>query len=200
LNSRQRAEPLLAAACARLPGTHWDKTRRHLAAAETLTFLDRAHQRLGALSFDAAVVQAAVRLEGVRRHPELTRGPSAAAAVVRGQVVVWSVVISKAGELGEQAVAAGREILRQSWRGSSAVEGLNSVLRMQQGRRRRLTQGLLDLKRLYWNCRKLRTGQRKKQTPYDRLGLKLPNLTGWQLLKLSPEELRQHLSAQQLAA
>jgi hypothetical protein len=45
------------------------------------------------------------------------------------------------------------------------VEGLNSVLRMQQGRHPKMSQGLLDLKRLYWNLRKFRTGRRKKTSP-----------------------------------
>ena len=74
------------------------------------------------------------------------------------------------------------------------------MLRMQQSRHRRLTQGLLDLKRLYWNGRRFRTGKRRGQSPYERLGLKLPPLPWWELLKLSPEELRQQLSAQEAAA
>jgi hypothetical protein len=119
---------------------------------------------------------------------------------MRGLALAWSVVIAKAREPGQQAQGAVRAILRQAWRGSSAVEGLNSVLRMQQGRHRRLSQGLLDLKRLYWNCRPLRTGQRKKQTPYARLGLRLPAMTWWQLLHLPAGQLQQHLSAQQVAA
>jgi hypothetical protein len=196
LNSRERAEPILARACEELRGADWDKTKRYLKQAETLTFLDRARQRLADVPMAAAVVQAAVRLEGLRRHPEMTRGTSQQAAVMRGLALAWSVVIAKAGEPGQQGQSAVRAILRQSWRGSSAVEGLNSVLRMQQGRHRRLSQGLLDLKRLYWNCRPLRTGQRKKQTPYARLGLRLPAMTWWQLLHLSPGQLQQHLSAQ----
>jgi hypothetical protein len=36
-------------------------------------------------------------------------------------------------------------------RASSAVECMNSVIRMHQARHRRLTQPLLDRKRLYWN-------------------------------------------------
>jgi hypothetical protein len=200
LNTRQRAEPLLAQACDTLRGTDWDKTKRYLQQAETLTFLDRAQQRLAQLPMAAEVVQAAVRLEGLRRRPELTRGTNRQAAVTRGLALAWGVVLAKAGESGQQAQAAVRTILRQAWRGSSAVEGLNSVLRMQQGRHRRLSQGLLDLKRLYWNCRPLRTGPRRKKTPYGRLGLHLPDLTWWKLLHLPPEELRQHLSAQQLAA
>ena len=58
-----------------------------------------------------------------------------------------------------------------------------------------MTQGLLDLKRLYWDLRRSRTGRRKDQTPYGLLGLKLPELSFWELLKLTPEELREQLSA-----
>ena len=58
-----------------------------------------------------------------------------------------------------------------------------------------MTQGLLDLKRLYWNLRRFRLGHRKDRTPYDLLGLKLPDLSFWEFLRLTPEELRNQLSA-----
>jgi hypothetical protein len=80
------------------------------------------------------------------------------------------------------------------------VEGLNSVLRMHQARHRRLTQEMLDLKRLYWNSRTLRTGKRRKQTPYQRLGIVLPDKSWWELLKMPPEQLRAELSALNKAA
>jgi hypothetical protein len=70
---------------------------------------------------------------------------------------------------------------------------------MQQARHRKMPQGLLDLKRLYGNLRPFRTGHRKGQTPYGLLGLDLPALSFWEFLKLTPEELRQELSAQQVA-
>ena len=92
------------------------------------------------------------------------------------------------------------QVLRGVWRASSLVECVNSVARMQQARHRKMTQGLLDLKRLYWNLRRFRTGRRKDQTPYGLLGLKLPALSFWEFLKLTPEELRQRLSAQEDAA
>ena len=41
---------------------------------------------------------------------------------------------------------------------------------MHQGRHRKMTQGLLDLKRLYWNLHQFRAGHRKNQTPYGLLG------------------------------
>ena len=58
-----------------------------------------------------------------------------------------------------------------------------------------MSQGLLDLKRLYWNLRRFRTGRRKDQTPYGLLGLKLPDLSFGEFLKLTPEGLRKILSA-----
>ena len=94
----------------------------------------------------------------------------------------------------DQAAAVSR-VLRGVWRASSLVECVNSVARMQQARHRKMTQGLLDLKRLYWNLRRFRTGRRKDQTPYGRLGLKWPDLSFRELLKLTPEELREEPSA-----
>ena len=76
-----------------------------------------------------------------------------------------------------------------------------SVARMQQARHRKLSQGLLDLKRLYWNCHTFRTGRRQKTSPYERLGVVLPKgLRWWQLLKMTPEQLRDKLSTLQPAA
>jgi hypothetical protein len=49
---------------------------------------------------------------------------------------------------------------------------------------------------LYWNLRRFRTGRRKGQMPYELLGLKLPDLSFWEFLKLTPEELREKLSGQ----
>ena len=37
-----------------------------------------------------------------------------------------------------------------------------------------MTQGLLDLKQLYWNYHTFATGHRRKTTPYQRLGVTLP--------------------------
>ena len=88
------------------------------------------------------------------------------------------------------------ELLRQAVRASSAVEGVNSVVRMHQGRHRHVSQERLDLKRLYWNCRVFREGKRKKRSPYELLGLKLPTSDWWQLLQRDPQEVEQKLSTQ----
>ena len=90
-----------------------------------------------------------------------------------------------------------RAVVRGVWRASSLVECVNSVARMQQARHRTMTQGLLDLKRLYWNLHRFRVGRRKGRTPYGLLGLELPDRSFWEFLKLTPEELREKLSAQE---
>jgi hypothetical protein len=88
------------------------------------------------------------------------------------------------------------ELLQHAVRASSAVECVNRVVRMHQGRHRHVSQGLLDLKRLYWNCRVFREGKRKGKSPYDLLGLNLPSSDWWQLLQMAPEEVEQRLLTQ----
>src|SRR5437763_1255237 len=85
-----------------------------------------------------------------------------------------------------EAAAAVHRVLRGVWRASRLVECVNGVARMQQSRHRKMSQGLLDLKRLYWNPRRFRTGPRKDQTAYGLLGLKVPELSFWEFLKLTP--------------
>ena len=78
----------------------------------------------------------------------------------------------------------------------SSVEGKDQGLVTEVRERSNQCLADMDLKRLYWNLRRFRTGHRKNQTPYGRLGLKLPDLSFWEFLKLTPEELRKQLSAQ----
>jgi len=75
-------------------------------------------------------------------------------------------------------------VLRGTVRAGSAVECMNSVLRMHQSRHRTLTPGLIDLKRLYyWNTRAFRGGKRKGKCPYEHLGLRLASYDFWSLLQ-----------------
>ena len=53
---------------------------------------------------------------------------------------------------------------------------------------------------LYWNVREFRSGKRKGSSPYGRLGLVLPKGGWWALLKLTPEQLEEQLSALNPAA
>ena len=87
-------------------------------------------------------------------------------------------------------------VLGDTFRASSAVECMNSVLRMQQSRHKRMTQPMLNLKRLFWNCHAFGSGPRKDVCPYQALGLELPTYDFWELLNADPAELTQQLSTQ----
>jgi hypothetical protein len=197
LNSREQAEAVLAQTLPLLPEPDFAKTKRFLRQPQTLTYLDEVHRKLAALpSSSSDLREAALRLEGARRRPEGLQGDSSSATTQRALLLACTVLLAKAGQAGEGMVQAVRSIFRNTWRASSLVEGINSVLRMHQARHRRLTQGLLDLKRLYWNCHCFRTGRRQGRSPYEHLGLLLPkDLTWWELLKKTPEQLRDQLSA-----
>jgi hypothetical protein len=201
LNTRARAEAVLAQTLPQLPDSDFGKAKRSLQKPEMLNYLDRVQQKIESLPFPEEIKQAAVRQEGLRRRPELLHGESSQAAARRGVLLLCAVVLGKAGDMGQQASTAIRDILRRAYRASSLVECINSVLRMQQARHRKMTQGLLDLKRLYWNCHTFRTGRRKGTTPYERLRVPWPEgLHWWDVLKWSPEQLRDRLSTAKKAA
>jgi hypothetical protein len=194
LNDRAQAEVVVAAAPPQLDGSAWAKTRRLLLRRESFTFLDQVQARLAELGLDRDVLSALLDLEG------LSRQPWRLSAATRVWALVRTVQLTKTcPDWREEARRVGM-VVRGVWRASSLVECVNSVARMQQARHRRMTQGLLDLKRLYWNLRRFRIGRRKDQTPYGLLGLDLPELSFWEFLKLTPEELREALSAQEDAA
>jgi hypothetical protein len=200
LNTPARAAAEVRAALAELTGPEWKRWKRRRIGPETFTFLSRVHEQLAALPIPAELRQAAVRVEGLKRQAEGLRGAGPSAGALRGVLVAWGLVLSLSGEAGQRAVALVRGVLAGAWRASSLVEGLNSVLRMQQRRQKRMTQGLLDLKRLYWNTHTFAAGRRKKTSPYQRLGVRVPEGDWWQLLNKPPEQLRQELSALNQAA
>jgi hypothetical protein len=196
LNTRVQAEAELARLLPELPDSTFAKVKRLLGQPQSLTYLDQVQQRLRALTIPAEVREAAVRQETLRRRPELLQGDSTQAAALRGVLLVCAVLLAKAGAVGQEAAASVRAIFRTAWRASSLVECVNSALRMQQTRHRKMTQGLLDLKRLYWNTHQFRTGRRRHTTPYERLGIPWPEgLRWWDVLQWTPEQLRQELSA-----
>jgi hypothetical protein len=194
LNDRAQAEAVVVAALPDLSGAAWAKTRRLLLRRESFTFLDQVRHRLADLRLAPDVVSALLDLEGLRRQPwRLSAG-------TRARALVRTVQLTKACPDWREESRRVRVVLRSAWRASSLVECVNSVVRMQQSRHRKMTQGLLDLKRLYWNLRRFRTGRRKDQTPYGLLGVALPDMSFWEFLKLTPEELRERLSVQKVAS
>jgi hypothetical protein len=172
-----------------LGGVAWAKTRRLLLRRESYTFLDQVAVRLAALKLAPEVRSALLDLEGLRRQPWRQSARTRAWALVR------TVQLTKVCPDWRAEACRVGAVLRGVWRASSLVECVNSVARMQQARHRKMTQGLLDLTRLYWDLRRFRVGRRKDQTPYGMLGLKVPELSFWEILNLTPEELREQLSA-----
>jgi hypothetical protein len=201
LNTRAAAEAVLAAVLPQLPDPAFAAFKRQLQRPEVLTYLDEIQRKLAALPAPAEVGNAALRQEGIRRRPELLNGETTEAAALRGLLLTCAVILAQAGEMGQCTVEAVRTLLRSSWRASSLVECVNSVVRMQQARHRKMSQGLLNLKRLYWNSHVFRTGRRRGQSPYQSLGIPWPKeMRWWQVLKLSPERLREKVSTQTMAA
>jgi hypothetical protein len=200
LNSRAKAEAMLAQTLPQLPDSDFAKSKRHLRKPEMLNYLDRLHDKLAKLPVPEEVKQAAIQQETLRRRPDLLQGESAPAAALRGVMLVCAVILSKSGKVGQEAAGAVRAIFRRAYRASSLVECINSVLRMQQAQHRKMSQGLLNLKRLYWNCHTFRTGRRRNTTPYQRLGVPWPKgMKWWDVLKLTPEQLREKLSTAKMA-
>ena len=188
LNDRTRAAAEIAAALKDLAGPEWSKVRNFLTDPRSLAFLDRMHRRLGATE-PRPEWREAMAWRWWLRHGRV--GPSdPMTECLRG--------VARGRELDAQERASYERVaavLGETVRASSSVECMNSVLRMQQSRHRRMTQPMLDLKRLYWNCRAFRSGPRKDAGPYRALGLELPTYDFWALLHADPAQLTQQLSA-----
>ena len=156
--------------------------------------MDRLREHLTAAISEPVLRDALTRLWYV--HDQMRQAQGDACLRLRQLVVIEQVLCERWCPQWQSAYERVDELLRHAVRASSAVECVNSVVRMHQGRHRHVSQGLLDLKRLYWNCRVFRDGKRKGQSPYDLLGLHLPNSDWLQLLQMDPEELEQKLLTQ----
>jgi hypothetical protein len=182
LNDRAWAQEQITLALPLLSGRHWSKVRGFLQAEGTLTFLDRLHRQLQEAEPNAELRDALVRLWWLRR--QRPRGANGGAVTGAGHVahLVQQVICQRLDAHWAESYRRVSGVLRQTVRASSAVECMNSVLRMHQARHRTVNQGLLDLKRLYWNCRVFRWGKRRGRCPYEHLGLKLRSYRFWDLL------------------
>jgi hypothetical protein len=199
LNDRAAAQAEIDQALRALTGPLWSKVRNFVLDPRSLAFLDRLHQRLAAAEPRADVRTALVELWRLR-HPQRGQRSSEAAAQARVQALVQGVVCQGLAADWRTAYRQVAQILSRTVRASSVVECMNSVVRMHQARHRNLSQPLLDLKRLYWNCRPFREGKRRDRCPYQLLGLPLPTYDPWLLLQADPDTLKQELSSPNLAA
>jgi hypothetical protein len=194
LNERAWAAEELKAAAAQLPGTRWAKVRRMLLDERALTFLDRLQEELARAEADLERRQGLVALWRWRQvSRQAGRAASSSSLLLRG--LCAGQVEERLGKGWQESYGRVSEVLRGVVRASSAVECVNSIIRMHQGRHRNLSQDLLDLKRLYWNCRTFVSGKRRNHCPYELLKLLLPTYDPWQLLQMDPEELKQQLSS-----
>ena len=191
LNTEVSAREELQAVCNLLPGDRWAKVRRMLEDPRALTFLKRMHEQLKLVEPDAALRAELLRLKWLRAQ---FRDPQVDAARQTSLVAVQATICHKLCPDWKTSYERVARVLQTTVRASSAVECMNSVIRMHQARHRNLTQPLLDLKRLYWNTRRFREGKRKAASPYKLLGLKLPELDFWRLLNADPATLAQQLS------
>jgi uncharacterized membrane protein len=182
LNDRAWAEPQIAMALPLLSGREWSKVRGFLQAKETLTFLDRLHRQLREAVPEDPWRAELVRLWWLRRQRPRAKGLGDAVGPGHVAHLVQQVVCQKMDANWRESYEAVARVLRLTVRASSAVECMNGVLRMHQSRHKTVTQGLLDLKRLYWSCRAFREGKRRGRSPYEHLGLKLPSYRFWDLL------------------
>ena len=189
LNDRGRAQAEIAAALGDLTGPDWSKVRNFLNDRRSLAFLDRMHRRLEQAEPRREWREAMAWRWWLRHRRPRPADPLTALV----QAVAGDRELDGEERASYARVAA---VLTDTVRASSAVECMNSVLRMQQSRHKRMTQPMLDLKRLYWNTRPFRSGPRKDICPYQKLGLELPTYDFWELLEADPVHLTQQLSTQ----
>jgi hypothetical protein len=190
LNDRSRATKEIAEALPGLDGVEWKAVRNFLRDPRSTAFLDRMHGQL-AVADPRREWREAMAWRWWVGHGR--RGRSADPRLELIHAVVRDRRLSSAENDSYARVSA---VLGGTVRASSAVECMNSVLRMQQTTHKRMTQAMLDLKRLYWNCRRLKSGKRKGACPYEHLGLPLPSFDFWELLQVDPGQLTQGLSGQ----
>lgn len=190
-NTEACARAELQAVCPLLPGDRWAKVRRMLEDPRALTFLKRMQEQLELAEPKAALREELLRLKWLRAQFRESQND---AARLTSLVAVQETICHKLCPDWTTSYDRVAQVLQTTVRASSAVECMNSVIRMHQARHRNLTQPLLDLKRLYWNTRRFREGKRKAASPYKLLGLKLPDLDFWRLLNTDPATLTQQLS------
>ena len=190
LNDRTRATAEIAGALTGLDGVEWKVVRNFLRDPRSTAFLDRMHERLAEAEPRPEWREAmAWRWWGRHRRPIRPADPRLELI----HALAWDRRPVEAEQESYERVSA---VLGGTVRASSAVECMNSVLRMQQATHKRMTQAMLDLKRLYWNCHRLKAGKRKDGCPYQHLDLPLKSFDFWEVLQADPEQLTQELSGQ----
>jgi hypothetical protein len=150
LYCRQTAQAHLDEASQQLRGDCWSKVKRLLSDERTLRHVDRLREHLTSAVSEPVLRDTLTRLWYVNDQMQQAQGE--ACVRLRQLVVIEQGLCERLCPQWQHAYRHVDELLRHAVRASSAVECVNSVVRMHQGRHRHVSQGLLDLKRLYWNC------------------------------------------------
>jgi hypothetical protein len=200
LNERAWAQGQIVQALQELTGPLWSTVRNFVQDPRSLTFLDRMHRRLCVAEPRAEVRAALVEWWRLRHAGPRGRGSTLAGSGRIVKPLLQAVICQGLTMDWREAYRRVAQVLSRTVRASSVVECMNSVVRMHQARHRTLSQPLLDLKRLYWNCRAFISGKRRDACPYQHLGLQVPTHDWWQLLHMDPAELTQQLSTEKVAA
>jgi hypothetical protein len=200
LNDRAWAQAQIAQTVQDLTGALWSKVRNFVLDPRSLTFLDRLHRRLNAAEPRPGVRAALVEWWRLRHAGPRGRGPIGTGNARVVKPLLQAVICRGLATDWREAYRRVALVLSRTVRASSVVECMNSVVRMHQARHRNLSQPLLDLKRLYWNCRSFIYGKRRGACPYQHLGITLPTYDWWQLLNRDIEESTQEVSTQKVAA
>ena len=114
------AEAVLAQTLPQLPDSDFAKTKRQLQKPEMLNYLDHVQQTNRGLAISRGS-EAGGGATGMLASStgSVARAKGAQAAALRGVLLMCAVVLAKAGEEGQQAVAAVRDIFRRAYRASS---------------------------------------------------------------------------------
>jgi hypothetical protein len=156
-------------------------------AAGLVSYLPRLAAALAPLvaTWGAEGVTALQRLWQVEAAAR--RGHQGVATRATGERL-WQSSLDEAGaRLGEgvwAAYAAVRAVLGRIWRGSMAVECVNSLLRPLLRGRKQSDQGCLELLRFVHNTHRFPRGKRAGQSPAEMVGITLPP-DPWSLLEVA---------------
>ena len=136
LYCRHTAQAQLDEASQQLHGDCWSKVKRLLRDERTLRHVDRLHEHLTAAVSEPVLRDALTRLWYVNDQMQQAQGD--ACVRLRQLVVIEQVLCERLCTQWQSAYRRVDALLRQAVRASSAVECVNSVVRMHQGRHRHI--------------------------------------------------------------
>jgi hypothetical protein len=159
LNDRMWAQQQITEALGELIGEAWSTVRSLRNEARTLNHLGWMYDQFEQAVTDPRLREAMVCLGSWRRH--LGRAHGTRQDPAAQLVVVERLLCLRRSPTWPQAYTRVGHILTHTVHASRAVECMNRVLHMHQVRHCQVSQSMLDLKCLFWNCRTYTHGKRR---------------------------------------